>query len=198
MAIQLGGLLGAATNLTTALSREKTLKSFLETINDYGLQVANNFEVNFSGLQDITFFVESITLPGLRQNMTELYYDGRKVDVPINIEYDHEWTASILNDAQGYIYTAISEFIISEEKNTLVKSGFTMTIKALTGDSKYKGSLITCRGVRVESIDGLNFGQASNDIQKFSIKGRMQDFTYTPGILGLPAGILGTVNSLIG
>jgi len=39
MAMQLGNLLGAAANITTAISEEKSLKSFLERINDFGLQV---------------------------------------------------------------------------------------------------------------------------------------------------------------
>jgi hypothetical protein len=39
-----------------------------------------------------------------------------------------------------------------------------MTIKGLTGDKKYAGSLITCRGVRFESVSGLEFGQSDNDI----------------------------------
>lgn len=198
MALQLGGILGAVSNLTTAISEPKSLKSFLETVNDYGLQVSNNFEVNFSGIQTISFFVESITLPGLRQNMTELYYDGRKVDIPINIDYDHEWSATILNDAQGYIYTAISQFIMSDSKNTLANSGYTMTIKALTGDKNYRGSVITCRGVRIEGIDGLSYGQSSNEIQKFGIRGRMLDFSHAPGLLGTTSNVIGAINSLIG
>jgi hypothetical protein len=37
MALELGNLLGAATNLTTALSKGKSLKSFLARINDFGV-----------------------------------------------------------------------------------------------------------------------------------------------------------------
>ena len=65
MGIEIGNLLGAVTNATTALSKPKGVKSSLKRINDFGLQVKNNFEVNFSGLTDITFFIESIEIPGL-------------------------------------------------------------------------------------------------------------------------------------
>ena len=55
MAMELGNLLGAAANLTTAFGKDKSLKSFLH-IDDFGIQVTNNFEVNIAGLEDITFF----------------------------------------------------------------------------------------------------------------------------------------------
>lgn len=60
-----GGLLGAAASLTTALSNPQSLKSFLKTTDKFGFQVQNNFEVNFSGLQDITFFIQSVPIPSV-------------------------------------------------------------------------------------------------------------------------------------
>ncbi len=57
MGLELGNLLGAAANLTSAFSKERSLKQFLKNVDKFGIQVANNFEVNFSGLQDATFFV---------------------------------------------------------------------------------------------------------------------------------------------
>jgi len=57
MALELGNLLGAAANLTTATSKEKSLKAFLKNVKSFGIQVTNNFEVNFSGISDATFFV---------------------------------------------------------------------------------------------------------------------------------------------
>lgn len=198
MGLQLGNLLGAVANITTALGEEKGIKSFLHKINGVGLQVANNFEVNFSGLEQATFFIQSIDLPGLHQNFTELYYDGRKVDIPINHEYDHEFSMTVLNDASGYIYSALTNFIVSDSSNILANSGYTMTIKALTGDKNYSGTMITLNGVRIENISGLTFGYDNNDIQKFTINGKLIDFTVTPGALGTAANILGAVNNILG
>jgi hypothetical protein len=39
----------------------------------------------------------------------------------------------------------------------MLDNGVTMTIRCLTGDDNYKGSLITLKGVRLEKLDGLSF-----------------------------------------
>lgn len=198
MGLELGNLLGAAANLTSAFSKERSLKQFLKNVNKFGIQVANNFEVNFSGLQDATFFVQSIDFGGLRQNMTQLYYDGRELDVPINHEYEHSGNMSILNDAQGYIYSAFVEFLMSDSTNVLANSGYTMVVKCLTGDEKnWKGAVITLNGVRFTSVSGLQFGYSNNDISTFSAQFKYIDFSFTPGALGKAAGVLGAVNSIL-
>lgn len=198
MAIELGNLLGAAANLTTALSKEKSLKTFLKNVNSFGIQVTNNFEVNFSGISDATLFVQSIDFGGIKQNFTTLYYDGREVDIPINHEYQHEGNMTILNDANGYIYAAITSFIASQSTNKMANSGYTMTVKCLTGDEKhYKGALITLRGVRLETVSGLQFTYNGGDISTFTVNYKYIDFSYTPGALGKAAGIVGAINSLI-
>ena len=53
--------------------------------------------------------------------------------------------------------------------STLVNTGYTMTIKCLTGDDKYKGSLITLNNVIFEKVEGLQFGYSNNDISKFNV-----------------------------
>ena len=198
MALELGNLLGAAANLTTALSKEKSLKAFLKNVDSFGIQVTNNFEVNFSGISDATFFVQSIDFGGIKQNFTTLYYDGCEVDIPVNHEYQHEGNMTVLNDANGYIYAAVTSFIASQSSSKLANSGYTMTIKCLTGDEKnYKGALVTLRGVRLETVSGLQFNYNSGDISTFTVNYKYIDFSYTPGALGKAAGIVGAVNSLI-
>ena len=108
MGLQVGNLLGAVNGVMTALSKEKSLKAFLDNINSFGVQVKNNFEVTFSGLPDTTFFVKSISIPQVQQNMADLYYNGRKVEIPINFDYSHEFSMSVINDGQGYLYPAIT------------------------------------------------------------------------------------------
>ena len=198
MGLQVGGLLGAAASLTTALSKPKTVKSFLDIVDSFGIQVKNNFEVNFSGLTDVTFFITNINLPNLTQNFTEIYYNGRKIDIPINYDYSHEFTMTVLNDAQGYIYPVVQNFIMSEATNTLAQTGYTMTIKAMTGDKNYKGTLITLNNVRFESVTGLSFGYSDNDVSTFDINCKLLDYSCTPGALGSLAAVAGVVNSLAG
>lgn len=199
MGLELDSLFGAVTNLQTAYGEEKPVNKFLKRFNEFGIQVKNDFEVNFSGLEDITFFVQSISLPGMHQNFTQVYFNGRVVDVPINHEFDHSFSMTILNDAQGYIYSAITNFILSESTNVMMNNGYTMTLKALTGDMKhYAGSVITLNGCRLESIAGVDFGQADNAIQTFTVTGKLIDFTYSPGKLTKASGIVGAVSQLIG
>lgn len=112
MALELGNLLGAAASLTTAFGKDKSLKSFLQNVNDFGLQVTNNFEVNIAGFSDITFFAQSVNFGGITQTFEELYYNGRSIPVPTYIDYDHSGSMTVLNDANGYIYAAVTNFLM--------------------------------------------------------------------------------------
>lgn len=198
MGLEFGNLLGAAANLTSTLSKERSLKSFLKNFDKFGAQVANNFEVNFSGIQDATFFVQSINFGGLKQNSATLHYNGREVYVPMNHEYEHSGSMTIINDAQGFIYAAFAQFLMSDTSNTLANSGYTLVIKCLTGDEKnWKGSTITLRGVRFTQVNGLSFGYSNNEVSTFEAQFNYIDFTFTPGSLSKAAGIVGTVTSLL-
>ena len=196
MGLELGNLLGAAANLTTAFSKEKNLKTFLQRIDDFGIQVANNFEVNLFGLEDVTFFVQSVNFGGLSQHFEEIHYNGRSIPIPTYIDYEHDGTMTVLNDANGYIYAAISNYINSDSSR-MVDNGIVMTIKCLTGDKHYKGAVVTLKSVRLEKIEGLQFGYEDNGILKFNVNFRYLDFSFTPGALGKVAGVTGAVNSLI-
>jgi hypothetical protein len=65
MAMAVGNLLGAVNGAMVALSKEKSLKSYISTIDGFGIQVKNNFEVFFSGIPNTTFFVTSISVPSI-------------------------------------------------------------------------------------------------------------------------------------
>lgn len=197
MALELGNLFGAAASLTTAISKEKSLKSFLDSINGLGVQVQNNFEINIFGLEDITFFAQSVTMGGIVQSFEEIYYNGRSIPIPTFIDYDHNGSITVINDGSGYIYAAISNFLMDSNTSRLLDNGVKMTIKCLTGDKKYKGSVITLKGVRLEKLDGLTFDYNANNISTFNVAFTYLDFTFTPGALGTVAGVIGTIDSLI-
>lgn len=183
-----------------------SLGAFLKHINDFGVQVQNNFEVTFDGLDGLTLFVQSIDLPGSKQNTCEIFYDGIKMTIPVNYECDHEFSMTIINDAQGFIYSAIKTFIEYDTYNHYSSSQNRMIIKALTGQIKnrkihdsfysyqerplrdnspagdiaYQGAVIVAYGVRLTSISGLSYGQSSNDIQTFTVQGTLIEYSHLP------------------
>lgn len=194
--MELGNLLGAASNLTTAFGKDKSLKSFLHHINDFGVQVTNNFEVNIFGLEDITFFCQEVSFGGISQKFEELHYNGRSIPIPSYIDYEHSGSMKVINDGNGYIYAAVSNFLMGAS-GQLLDNGVVMTIKCLTGDNDYKGSVITLNSVRFEKLDGLSFQYSGGDVSTFNIGFQYLDFTFTPGGLGKAAGVLGAVDKLI-
>lgn len=196
MAMELGNLLGAAASLTTAFGKDKSLKSFLQNINNFGIQVTNNFEVNIAGIEDITFFVQEVTFGGISQRFEELHYNGRSIPIPSYIDYEHSGTLKVINDANGYIYAAISNFLMGNSSQ-LIDNGITMTIQCLTGDDDYKGAVVTLNSVRFEKLDGLNFQYEGGNVSTFNLSFNYLDFTFTPGSLGKVAGVLGAVDKLI-
>ena len=197
MALELGNLFGAATSLTTAFGKDKSLKSFLDSINGLGIQVQNNFEINIFGLEDITFFAQSVNIGGIVQSFEDVYYNGRSIPIPTFIDYDHNGSMTVINDGSGYIYAAISNFLMDSTTSRMVSNGVKMTIKCLTGDKKYKGSVITLRDVRLEKLDGLTFDYSANNISTFGVSFTYLDFTFTPGALATVGGVFSGINSLI-
>jgi hypothetical protein len=111
----------------------RSLISFLNNVNNFGIQVQNNFEVEFSGLDGVTFFVSSFDLPGSKQNTCDIFYDGIKITIPVNYEHEHEFSMTVINDMQGYIYTAIKTYIEFDSYNHFTRPNNTLKLKVLTG-----------------------------------------------------------------
>ena len=72
-----------------------------------------------------------------------------------------------------------------------------MTIKCLTGDKNYKGSVITLNSVRFEKVGGLTMNYSGGEASTFDVEFSYLDFDVTPGALGKVAGVLGAVKSVI-
>jgi hypothetical protein len=162
-----------------------------------GVQITSRFEATFSAIPQTTFYIQSISIPGVKQNITTLYFDGKVVEIPQNFEYEHDFNMTIINDASGVIYTALVNFIASDTGSFLANSGYTITVKAI-GDKNHKGASIKLNGVRIKSIGSLSFNQSSSEIQTFDVQCSAIDFSYTPGELGEVAGIAGAIGSIIG
>lgn len=104
---------------------------------------------------------------------------------------------TVINDASGFIYTAMTNFLLSDAGSSLTNSGYTMAIKAI-GDENFSGSVIKLNGVRIKSCGGLNFQQSGGDVQTFEIGCSAVDFNTTPGAMAGVAGITGALGSLFG
>ena len=197
--VALGNILGAVTGITAAVSGEDGVKQFIDTIHSYGLQVKNNFEVNFSGLESMKFFVNSITIPGMRLNTSEIYYNGRQITVPVSVEYDHDFNMTVLCDASSVIYPALVNIFMDNSVGSMVNGGYTVIVKALTGDSSYTGLNITMRGVQLTTLGGLNFGQSSNEVMTFDLGFKCLDFSITSnGTMGTISNVMTAVDSIFG
>lgn len=113
------------------------------------------------------------------------------------VDYEHEFSMTVINDGSGYIYTAIVNFIAKNALSIFTKSGYTMTVKAMTGDKDYKGSLYTFNGVRFNSVSGLRYSQDGNSISTFDLSFKCVDYTVAPGALAKAAGVVGAASSLL-
>jgi len=103
---------------------------------------------------------------------------------------------TVINDASGYIYSAVANFLLSDAGSTLTNSGYTMAIKAI-GDDNFAGSVIKLNGVRIKSCGGLSFQQEGGSVSTFEIGCSAVDFNVTPGAASGVSGVLGALGSLI-
>lgn len=201
MAISIGNALGAITQIQTGLANnagEKNLLDFINKINKYGVAIKAKYEVNFSGIEDITFFVTDINIPDVRQNFGNIYFEGKSVEIPINIEYGHDMTMTLLNDAKGVIYTTINNWMLNQDSGeSIVNSGYTMTVRLLGDGQEHKGMTITLNGVRMKSVSGLNFASTDASVSTFSLNISVISFTATMGSLQKISGFAGALKSLL-
>ena len=201
MAISLGNALGAVTQVQTGLANpqgEKTLLDFINKINQYGVSLKARYEVNFSGIEDLTFFVSDISVPEIRQNFGTISFEGKTVEIPINFEYGHDLTLTLLNDAKGVIYSTIVNWLMNQDSgDSLVDSGYTMTIRSLGDGVAFKGMTIVLNGVRMKSVSGLNFVSSDANISTFSLVMSAISFTATMGSFQKISGFAGALKSLL-
>ena len=192
-----GNLLGAAASLQSGFGGNSSLKSFLSQMDSMGVQITSRFEATFSAIPQTTFYIQNITTPGMKQNITSLYFDGKLVEIPQNFEYEHDFSMTIINDASGIIYTSLVNFVMSDTGSFLANSGYTITLKAI-GDNNHKGATIKINGVRIKSIGGLQFQQSGGEVQTFTVNCSAIDFEYGPGALGKVSAITGALGSILG
>lgn len=201
MAISIGNALGALTQFQTGQAQpegEKSLLDFLNKLDKYGVNVRARYEANFSGIKDITFFVTDVTTPDLRQNFGNVYFEGKGVEIPINIEYGHDMSLTLLNDAEGIMYSTIVNWMMNQDAGeSIVNSGYTMTIRSLGDGSTHKGLTLVLEGVRMKNISGLTFSSSDSNVSTFVLNLSVISFKATLGNVQKVAGTLGAIQSLL-
>lgn len=195
MGLELGNLIGAASSIQAGFGKENSLKKFMSAMDSLGVQITSRYEAVFSALPQSSFFITQISSPGVKQNVTNLYFDGKLVEIPQNFEYEHDFSMTVINDASGYIYTALTNFLVNDSGSAITNSGYTITIKAI-GDDKHKGTIIKLNGVRLKSCSGLSFQHSGGDVQTFTMNCSAIDFSVTPGQLGKVSGVVGALGSI--
>lgn len=201
MAISISNIVGAITKVKTGLANsagEKSLLDFYRKISEYGTTLRARYEVNFSGIENMTFFVTDITTPEARVNMGHVYFEGKSVEIPINFEYGHDFTMTILNDGKGMLYNAVLNWLIDKnDGESFVNSGYTMSIRGLGDGENQDGLTIVLNGVRFKNISGLVYSSNDPSISTFTLACSAISFTATLGTLQKVSGFAGALQSLL-
>ena len=207
--MSLGQIFNTAANMTGALAGERksqtSLKDFLHTITSYGLQLKSNYEVEYSGMGGLTFFVQSISVPSLKMNSGTLWWNGRQVTIPINAEQEHDFRMTVLNDATGFVYSQMRKILEIDSDNQMVESANTMTVRALGDLKNHAGSRFKMNGVIVRGVSSLDFGSSDSGVQTFTVdfyaartEVGWSETKTGRGALGVLDKVSGTVGNVLG
>lgn len=202
MALSLGSITEAFTKGQTAFANSKgemTLQQFINTIGQYGVGNTAMFEVNFSAIPNVPFFIRSITVPDIKQNVGNLSWEGRQVEIPINYEKMHDFTLNVLNDGKGYIYQTLRNWIVNNNiGESVMESGYTLILRALGDGVNTDGMTITFTGCRFKDIGQLTYDYSNAGVSTFPISMYAVDVEVTMGEVKKLSGILGAIDSATG
>ncbi len=202
MAISLGSLAGAYTQARSAFDDSKgeaSVKEFIGKLGQYGVGNSAMFEVNFSGIPDVTFFIRSISVPNVKQNVGNLYWEARQVEIPINFEKSHDFTLQVLNDGKGYIYQTLHNWIVNNNLGeSAMESGYTLVLRALGDGQNTDGMTVTFTGCRFKDVGALNYDYSAPNVSTFNVQMYAVDFDVTMGKVQKLGGILGAIDTASG
>lgn len=80
--------------------------------------------------------------------------------------------------------------------DSLLNSGYTMTLRALGDGTNTDGLTIVFNGVRFKNVSGLNFSNDDSGLLTFNVNCSAINFTATMGKLQKVSGIMGALGSL--
>lgn len=191
---------GGLTQIQTAFGDpqgEQSLKAFLEKISSAGTLLNCRYEVNCSGIKDITFFLQSISVPGVQLQTTQVFWEGQSIMVPQIYSFDHQFSMTVIADGNGYIYSALNTLMNGITGDTVMDSGIMMTIRAL-GDKNVKGMMTTMNGVQFTQLGSISYANSSNSVMTFNVTGYAQVIATVPGTMAQVAGIAGAAGQALG
>lgn len=158
-----------------------SLLDFIEKLGKYGTIVDSKYEVTFSGIDDFTFFITDLNIPSIRRNTTQLHYFGQMVEVPQTIEYEHDFNMTVINDGNGIMYSTLANWLLTVGGDSILDSGYTMTVRLFGDGQNDDGLQIILDGVRFKNIGGLRMSSSSSNISTFDIGCSAIKFTITAG-----------------
>lgn len=194
----IGSIAGIYEKGKSAANYEKagnaSLQQFLSKLTKYGTIVKARYEVSFSGIENLTFFITDINVPSIRRNFSNLHYYGQTVEIPTVIEYEHDFSMTIINDGKGILYSTIANWLMTVEGDSLIDSGYTMTLRMLGDGVNTHGLTIVFEGVRFKSIGGLSVSSTDSGISTFNLNCSAIRYSVMAGELTQIGLIAGAVN----
>lgn len=207
MAINIDTLISRGASAFTKISGSQnqdikgsaTLSKFIEKLGSYGTLVKARFEVSFSGIDDLTFFISDINIPTVRLNMGNLSFNAQTVEVPINYEFEHDFSMTVINDAKGMLYTTLLNWIMTVEGDSVIDSGYTMIVRSLGDGQNTHGIVFTLNGVRFKNLTGLSYSSQDTGISTFQLNASAINFTATMGgTISKIGGYVGAAQDILG
>ena len=207
--MSLGQIFNTAANMAGALHGERkpqtSLKDFLHTLTKYGVQVKSNYEIEYSGMGGLTFFVQSINVPALRMNVGNLYWKGRQMTIPVNAEQEHNFQMTVINDGTGFVYNQLRKILEIDADNAMVESDATITVTALGDLQNTSGSKFKMYGVTLTNVSGLDFSSTDSGVSTFTVDCyaartdlQWSETKSSSGVLGVVDKISGTIGNILG
>lgn len=207
--MSLGQLFNTAANMAGAFGGEKgpgkSLKDFLGAISNYGVQIKSNYEVVYSGFGGISFFVQSINVPGIKANTGTLYWKGRQVTIPINSEQEHEVQMTIINDGTGFIYNQMRRILEIDARKALGEADAEIKVRALGDGVNTSGQKFRFYGALLTQVSGLDFASTDSSISTFTTTWyvsrtvlKWSETKRKDGLLGKVDKVSGFVSNILG
>jgi len=196
-----GKAAGIYTKAKSAIDYSKagnlSLSEFISKLRKYGVLTKSKYEVNFSGIDGISFFITDLSVPSIHRNFGNLHYRGQTVEIPITIEYDHDFSMTVINDAKGKLYSTIVNWLMTVDGDSMIDSGYTMSVRILGDGESSEGLTLMFEGVRFKTVGGITLNSGDSGASTFNLGCSAIKFSVVEGKLTQIAGILGAASDAV-